>query len=311
MASKKRRRDEMADTGPPEVLDETIEGLVKSVEIVNDDGVQFKVLSHSRLSKDRKAIYSRKFPEMKSSIVIACKCKEVADEEESELLTESSKIVEHLVLINRSSEGKSKAKAKPLLTECKISYEEVSPTQLVEYRFEETPTWYLSESTRPYLESFRASKFKTWKTMLMETRCRATLRSLLALGPITRLYDRFALPTPEDQKHLFETKDDNGKTVHIPHPVSELRVWDPEKGEYEVVKAHLEGSPETKEAVEKFWSETLARLREAHGEEFINKLLGEGLKKLKEARAKIAAALTAVGDGSTATERTSKASRTS
>jgi len=70
----------------------------------------------------------------------------------------------------------------------------------------------------------------------------SVLLSLLGLGPITRLYDRFALPTPPELKGKFETVDDNGKIVHIPHCVAGLRVWEPDSKSYEAITPHLDGT---------------------------------------------------------------------
>jgi len=97
-------------------------------------------------------------------------------------LDSKTKLVEHLAIVSRnegediSSTSEDAYEAKPFLTECKISYEEVSPTQLVEYKFKESPRWYLGMSTRLYLEAFRKSKFKSWKELILTTTCQKTLK---------------------------------------------------------------------------------------------------------------------------------------
>ena len=68
---------------------------------------------------------------------------------------------------------------------------------------------------------------------------------------------RFA--TPDEDKHKYEVKDDKGKlpvlrlsvkqcpagkTVDIPHPVSGLRVWNAEAGNYTEISPVL-GEPES------------------------------------------------------------------
>jgi len=90
----------------------------------------------------------------------------------------------------------------------------------------------------------------------------SVLLSLLGLGPITRLYDRFALPTPPELKGKFETVDDNGKIVHIPHCVAGLRVWEPDSKSYEAITPHLDGAPSSDAAVDAMWSSILDQLRQ-------------------------------------------------
>mmetsp|Transcript_17884 Transcript_17884/g.32009 ORF Transcript_17884/g.32009 Transcript_17884/m.32009 type:complete len:315 (-) Transcript_17884:168-1112(-) len=274
----------------------TVEKLVSSVEIVDEDENQYRVLSHKPLEEDRRAIYARRFSELDSGTILACKCEKEPEDEEEKPENGDVQIVEHLLIISKASDDNSGVDgyvARPFLTECKISYEEVSPTQLVEFCFSESPEWHLGVSTRPFLESFRRTKFGVWKNLLLTTTCKKTLRSLLALGPITHIFDRFALPTPEEHKHLFETLDENGKKVFIPHPVKSLRVWNPNTLSYDPVESRLEGSPDTKEAVADFWESILSQLRTAHGKEFIDALIKEGQEFLTQAKTKIEAAAAA------------------
>jgi len=287
---KKRKRQDQEEDGKksstvvPSRLLEAIIGKLAPIE--DEDGNKFKVLSHKILDPARREIYARRFPEMTSGTVVSliCKQEENDDDEEEEEGGEDSKtkLVEHLAIVSRnegediSSTSEDAYEAKPFLTECKISYEEVSPTQLVEYKFKESPRWYLGMSTRLYLEAFRKSKFKSWKELILTTTCQKTLKSLLGLGPITRLYDRFALPTPPELKGKFETVDDNGKIVHIPHCVAGLRVWEPDSKSYEAITPHLDGAPSSDAAVDAMWSSILDQLRQAHGSDVINKLIKEG-----------------------------------
>jgi len=283
-SSRKRKREQDGDAS-----DKDIAELVTDMVFEDEDGIKYKVQSHKILDPERRERYAGSFPALLEGTVVGCVCTK-DDEDDGEDAKDSGTLVEHMVVVKRS-EKKSAGNgeggeyvATPFFTECKISYEPISPTQLVEYRFEEADTWHLGVSTRESLETFRRTKFGVWKDLLMKTQCSATLRSLLGLGPITRLYDRLALPTPETYKKYYETKDDNGKTVHIPHPVSALRVWNASTQSYDPITAHLEGAPESGEEVAAFWEKTLKELREAHGNDVIDKLLKEGVERFSDVR---------------------------
>uniref|UniRef100_A0A7S2TSV8 Uncharacterized protein n=1 Tax=Lotharella oceanica TaxID=641309 RepID=A0A7S2TSV8_9EUKA len=286
-SSRKRKREEAGAS------EDDIKKLVTDMVFEDEDGINYKVKSHKILDSERGDRYAGAFPSLRGGTLVGCVCTKEEDEDDDDGDAKAAEtLVEHVVVV-KGSEKKGPGStgengkpfvATPFFTECKISYEPVSPAQLVEYRFDEADTWHLGVSTRASLEMFRRTKFSVWKDLLMKTQCSATLRSLLGLGPITRLFDRFALPTPETDKKFYETKDDNGKTIHIPHPVAALRVWNAATQAYDPIKAHLEGAPESKEEVDAFWAKTLADLREAHGKETIDKLLKEGVERFKDLR---------------------------
>mmetsp|Transcript_28526 Transcript_28526/g.39718 ORF Transcript_28526/g.39718 Transcript_28526/m.39718 type:complete len:325 (-) Transcript_28526:131-1105(-) len=302
--SRKRRREDGSDTGrTPPPPSHVVEELLRTIVIEDEDGRNFRISSHQSLEQERMERYSRRFPELNEGVVVGCTGRYEEDNEDEDRDGDDgnngeSQLIEHLVIISKqgkeaaSQEGSASVdgySARAHITDCKISYEEVSATQLVEYQFEETDEWFLGVTTRDSLESFRKTKFDAWKTQLLTTTCRATLRSLLGLGPITRLYDRFALPTPEAQAAHFETRDENGKKVYIPHCVKAIRVWNAGTRKYDATEAHLDGAPERKEEIESLWQSMLAQLRQAHGKKLIDELLEEGTKRIADATARIQA----------------------
>ncbi len=67
---------------------------------------------------------------------------------------------------------------------------------------------------------------------------------------------------------------DKGKTVYLPRPVSDLRVWNGEKKAYDAMDPHLDGAPSEKDA-DKFWKDWLEELRMTRGSEFIDGLMAK------------------------------------
>merc|ERR1712159_132687 len=117
--------------------------------------------------------------------------------------------------------------------------------------------------------------------MITTTTCKATLRSMLGVGLVSTLYDKFLLPSPEDQKDKYVVTDENGKKIDIPHPVHQMRIWNQEAGDYKEVQSRLEGAPEPEKA-SAFWAETIAKIETNHGKELVAQLLEEGRKALSK-----------------------------
>ena len=125
-----------------------------------------------------------------------------------------------------------------------ISYEEMSVSDCVEYRFGPEDTWKLCQTSRLVMERFRAEKFGAFEDMLRKTPIPdlKSLASLLAFGPRTRIYDPFFLnPDREEWKVVNEQ---NGKVTEVPRPVTEMRIWDCETQSYVDFDTKLIGSPE-------------------------------------------------------------------
>ena len=95
--------------------------------------------------------------------------------------------------------------------------------------------------------------------------CKAAFRRMWQIGPVFRVYDKLMFPTPEADKAKFEVVDEKtGKTVDIPHPVSSLRIWNPETQQYDDVSPILDGSPEDPAS---YWKGLEKELLEQWGEE--------------------------------------------
>jgi len=155
--------------------------------------------------------------------------------------------------------------ASPLMLECKVSYEEMPPSSLVEYRFNDGDgKWRLSMVCLEYLLAFRAGKFKDWEKRLLQPTCKAEFRRMFAIGPVYTVYDHHMFPSPDGEKARFEVTDDNGKKVILPRPVSELRIWSTEKQAYEQVDPTLDGAPDDRGV---YWQQLVARLKENFSEE--------------------------------------------
>lgn len=162
-----------------------------------------------------------------------------------------------------------------LSSTCQVTYEDLSASQLVEFRFadEGDATWRLSCIGEAALTAFKAHKFKGWKDMLENPTCEAQFRRMLQLGLVNKVYDKFIFPTPDALKPSYTVVDDNGKNVDIPHSVAGLRIWAAADQAYREISPQLDGAPSDADAA-KVWGEMLDQWRETRGAEFIDSLLG-------------------------------------
>jgi len=157
--------------------------------------------------------------------------------------------------------------ATPLMMECKVSYEELPPSALVEYKFPDGDgEWRLSMVCLEYLLAFRAGKFADWEKRLLQPTCLAELRRMVAIGPVYNVFDHHMFPSPEEEKSKFEVTDDNGKKVILPRPVSALRIWSMEKQAYKDVDPTLAGTPSEAER-DAYWAGLIEKLKENFPEE--------------------------------------------
>lgn len=222
------------------------------------------------IDEQRRTIYSRLLPQLNKGytvgIVVQPNLKS-NDNDDNDNKNENDLTFEKIVHFDEH-----KGNAQDLKLECQVSLVEYSPSQLVEYTFNETGPWYLSPMSLPSLEEYRKTKFETWKHMIEHPDCEAAFKRLLNIGLINKMFDNIAFPSPENEKHLYEVKDDNGKTVTIPRPVHTLRIWNASKKTYDKVESHLEGAPIDNE-VQKYWNDMLKTFRQERGDEYIDKLL--------------------------------------
>jgi len=129
-----------------------------------------------------------------------------------------------------------------VLCTCMILYEEMPPTKITEFQFEDG-VWRLSKCCADAIENYRGSKFKSWEETFKNTDCKATLRRLTEIGLVTTLFDHLAFPEPENLKDQYQVINDKGKVVNVPHPVKGLRNWDANSKSYQPMQARLEGAP--------------------------------------------------------------------
>lgn len=225
--------------------------LVEAVELLDED--EQPVTSREiigEVSSDRRHVWSSRFDEDElkaTDKLVAVRC------------VGSRGPLEHAVRIRDGD-------ATPLMLECKVSYEELPPSALVEYKFDDggDGCWRLSMVCLEYLLAFRAGKFADWEKRILQPTCKAEFRRMFAIGPVYTVYDYLMFPSPEDEKDKFEVTDDNGKKVILPRPVSALRVWSTEKQTYEDVDPTLDGAPADRSA---YWKQLVARLKENFSEE--------------------------------------------
>ncbi|MES1918812.1 hypothetical protein MHBO_000714 [Bonamia ostreae] len=156
-------------------------------------------------------------------------------------------------------------------TNCGISYDTISPSQLVEYCYHKGK-WQLSNISLESLGFYRASKFSFWKKLLLEPTCKAQFRRTLRQGMVNRMFDRLVFRMPEEEQKNWQVEDENGKRVYIPRPVEALRIFDAATRRYKDVSPILDDAPSDEEAP-KWWTEFLVVLREKHGADFIEEIL--------------------------------------
>lgn len=157
---------------------------------------------------------------------------------------------------------------------CQITYEDLSPSECIEYSFAEAPgEWAMAQLSLGALETYRGMKFEAWKSMLLNPTCEAQFRRMLHIGMVAHLYDPHVFPTPESLKPKYQVTDERtGKLIELPHPVNELRVWDVENQAYKAIDTQLTGAPSEAEK-DAWWADFVKQLDSVHGHEYIAGLL--------------------------------------
>ena len=226
--------------------------VLNSVELLDQDGTPVasrEVLGPLPADSERRAIYAARFPEVGAEdTLVALRCEG------------GSGTLEHIVRL-RGEE------ATALMGECKVSYEDLPPTALVEYRFstdDAKPDWRLSHVSLPMLISYRKGKFNDWEKRFLEPTCKAELRRMYAVGPVYSVYDHHMFPSDPAAMARFEFTNDEGRKVTLPRPVHALRVWSSAAQAYEPVEAALEGAPAAAEQPA-YWARLNERLAEVLG----------------------------------------------
>lgn len=236
----------------------SLEDKLRNLEF--DDGMgnltKLEYASHSALDEERREIYSSANLFDKTSDVIAVK---YFDNERN--------VVEHIVCVENDT-------VRPIISECAIMMEELSPTALVEYQYDMEGKWRLSRISLDPMVQYKAYKFKAWREMLDKPSCEAAFARMIQCGLINRLYDKLGFPIPDEEKSQWTVIDEKtGKEVDIPRPVYSLRIWNPSANAYDYISPVMEGAPETDEQADSYWQHTLLELKLFHGDEYVTSLL--------------------------------------
>jgi hypothetical protein len=236
--------------------DEPLRAALEALALQDSDGAACTYVSHRALEPHRRKVMASAFPQCAgASRVVAVVGKSPGGD-----------MREFIAAV----EGQQPPS---LITgSCQITYEDLAPSECIEYCFAEDSSWAMTQLSLEALETYRGMKFDAWKQMLLKPTCEAQFRRMLQLGMVTRLYDSQVFPTPEALKDKYKVVDERtGKLIELPHPVKELRIWDAVRGSYREVDAHLGGAPAEAEAAA-WWEDLLKRLRAEHGEEYISSL---------------------------------------
>lgn len=186
------------------------------------------------------------------------------------------------------------SQAELLLVDDGISYEQLSPLQLVEYSFEKADgsvgEWMVSNIGAETLAAYSGSKFSIWRNNMLNAfgGCAAAFLPDIKRGyAMSNVYDHMIFCSPAAEKADWETTH-NGKIVSIPRPVHALRVWNSETHEYVELDPHMPGAPNNKDPTERseYWTQFLDELRSTlnpkYGEDFINDCLSLDPAEVKQ-----------------------------
>eukprot|EP00486_Rosalina_sp_Unknown_P009229 CAMPEP_0201583864 /NCGR_PEP_ID=MMETSP0190_2-20130828/103694_1 /ASSEMBLY_ACC=CAM_ASM_000263 /TAXON_ID=37353 /ORGANISM="Rosalina sp." /LENGTH=264 /DNA_ID=CAMNT_0048026643 /DNA_START=18 /DNA_END=812 /DNA_ORIENTATION=+ len=247
--------------------------MINKIPLEDEDENALKVSSIRYLEDDRIKIYGVLNESiLKGEHVLAVEClPKDADEAKQKDDDDDTTLQEKVIVISNNE-------VDIIELEDKITMEDLSPSKLIEYTFYENGPWFLAPMSQLSLEGYRKMKFKAWKEMIENPTCEAAFKRLLKIGLITNMFDNVAFPSPENEKADWIVKDDHGKDVTIPRPVKKLRAWNCNKRCYKDVQAHLDGAPKPEDA-EKYWNDMLNKFKDERGDEYINNLVGDGLKK--------------------------------
>jgi hypothetical protein len=158
---------------------------------------------------------------------------------------------------------------------CQITFEDLTLSQCLEYRFADEPQWRIAQLSSDALEDFKLKKFKLWEHQLDEPECEAAFRRLLQQGPIRNVFDKFIFPSSDEVAAKYKVIDEHsGKSVDVPHQVSEMRIWNPSLRGYEAVDCSLVGAPSSDREAEEYWARKISQLKELRGSDYIESLLG-------------------------------------
>jgi len=237
---------------PPEV--------VRLMDLVGPDGEALAYESHRVLDRARQQIMATAFPECEPRREVIAVVARRLDGTKREF-----------VAVVQDNPG---SPPRPVSGSCQITYEDITPSECVEYCFGEAPSqWAMTQLSLDALETYRGTKFEAWKGMLVHPTCEAQFRRMLQIGMVSELYDPHVFPTPESLKSKYQVTDERtGKPIELPHPVSALRVWDAQRQAYRALDTQLKGAPAPVDR-QSWWERFIRELSEKHGQEYVDGLM--------------------------------------
>jgi len=152
-------------------------------------------------------------------------------------------------------------KATEMLKEDVILLSDLTPSELVEYRFA-GGDWMTSCIGVDSMENYRSSKFGIWKNMALTIwkDCLSSFLRVLKGGPICNMFDDKMFPEAPGDERAWQVVDGNGKIRRVAHPVEAMRIYRPATNSYEVVDTRLDGAPAQDQAGA-FWNALLQDIR--------------------------------------------------
>jgi len=154
--------------------------------------------------------------------------------------------------------------------ECLITYDIMNIMDCIQYSFD-GKNWYIGKISFDAFNGYKKSKFKLWKDLLIKTTCKATLKRLLNMGIINKMFDRH-LFMPKKDENDWKIIDDKGNTIYIPRMIKYARKWNANENKYDDVNCLLDDAPND-DNKEKYWNDMIKEFRETRGQEFIDQLL--------------------------------------
>lgn len=245
-------------TAPDDMEDEAVAKVVSELKFKDANEEEMAYVSYRPLDASRRQIMAAAFPEAASGRLLQVMAKKDSDSREFTVAFKGDTLENPTILMGS----------------CQITYEDLTPSECVEFCFAEEPeVWHMAQLGQEALEHYRGMKFEAWKNLLVSPSCEAAFRRMLQIGMIAELYDPQVFPTPEAQKPKFQVTDEKtGKLIELPHPVHGLRVWGAAKQDYVPIETRLTGAPSNEEAAQ-WWQGFVEELNTKHGAEYIAGLL--------------------------------------
>lgn len=250
---------------PGSMEDGVTEAMVtEGLTFTNSDGEPMGYSSHRILESNRQQIIGAVFPECSSAVKVVAVVTKSKD----------SNDMKEFILAFKAEAGGGVSKPQMVMGSCQIMCEDLTPSDCVEYAFEEAPEqWAMAQLSRDALETYRAMQFDRWKKMLLEPTCEAQFRRMLQIGMVGRLYDPHLFPTPDAFKTKYQVTDERtGKLIELPHPVKELRIWNAAEKRYDTIDNRLVGAPPAEEEGT-WWTNFINELNLKHGEDYVSSLM--------------------------------------